>query len=261
MINRICVLVILLFPFSVYAQDTILLTNGKVKEGKMLFRDNNWIYYGIKERQTIDESKYAIIENKYKQKREKVKSNTKKDTLTKLFALELIKANEVRDNAKVKFNRLIRARTDNIFSIIHPDGKEEIIYSPDTLGFLVLDVVEPELDLSVDEMRKYIYGCQDGMNVNQDKARNISGVVGGVGAGFGAFFGPIAPSVYIIILGASKQRPDENLVAHPELVFDENYLEGYKKSARKQKIIAATQGGLIGLSFGMFAYQIIFRNL
>ena len=86
MINRICVLVILLFPFSVYAQDTILLTNGKVKEGKMLFRDNNWIYYGIKERQTIDESKYAIIENKYKQKREKVKSYFK-ETLPKNLSI------------------------------------------------------------------------------------------------------------------------------------------------------------------------------
>jgi len=153
-----------------------------------------------------------------------------------------------------------RFRKENVFSITYLDGREEIIYSPDTLGFLVTDVVEPEIDYTVEEMRRYIYGRQDGMAQNGDKARNISLMVGTVGAGLGAFFGPIAPSVYILVLGTTKQRPDEKSVAHPEFIFDENYLEGYKKSARRKKIIAAAEGGLIGLGVGILYYQTVFRG-
>lgn len=151
-------------------------------------------------------------------------------------------------------------RKENIFSITRLDGKEEIIYNPDTLGFLVLDVVEPELDYTVEEMRRYIYGRQDGMKVKSLAPALISGSVGLVGAGLGAFFGPIAPSVYIIILGVKKQKPDDRLVDHPEYVFDEAYLDGYHKSARKKKIIAAAEGGLVGLAAGILVYQTAFRG-
>ncbi len=258
--NRLCVLVLLLFPAFVFGQDKMLFTNGIEKEGYVLYRDNNRIYYGKKKRQTIDESKFAIIENKYKQKREKVNSDTRKDTLEKYFALELIKANEVRDNAKVKFKTLARVRTDNVFSITHADGKEEIIYSPDTLGFLITDVVEPEVDYTVEEMRRYIAGAQDGMHVKKTTVLLTSAGISTVGAGLGAFFGPIAPATYIIVLGTTKQKPDETKVTHPEYIQDEAYLQGYKKAARKRKIIAAAEGGLIGLSIGITAYWAVFRG-
>ncbi len=260
MISRICVLVFLLFPVFVSAQDKILLTNGKVKEGKMLFRNNNSIFYGKNPRQKVDESKFVVIESKYQQKREKVNSDTKKDTLDKFFALELIKANEVRDKAKVRFKTLIRLRTDNVFSVTHPDGKEELIYSPDTLGFLVTDVVEPEVDYTVDEMRRYIYGAQDGMKVKKTAVLLTSVGISTIGSGLGAFFGPIAPATYIIVLGTTKQKPNEAKVSHPEYIQDEAYLQGYKKAARKRKIIAAAEGGLIGLSIGITAYWAIFRG-
>lgn len=151
-------------------------------------------------------------------------------------------------------------RKENVFSITYLDGREEIIYSPDTLGFLVTDVVEPEIDLSVEEMRRYIYGRQDGMKAKKTTALLTSAGISTVGSGLGAFFGPIAPATYIIVLGTTKQKPDETKIAHPEYILDENYLEGYKKSARKRKIIAAAEGGLIGLAVGIPVYWAIFRG-
>jgi hypothetical protein len=151
-------------------------------------------------------------------------------------------------------------RKENVFSITYLDGREEIIYNPDTLGFLVLDVVEPEVDYTVEEMRRYIYGRQDGMKVKKTAALLTSAGISFVGSGLGAFFGPVAPATYIIVLGTTKQTPNESLVSHPELVFDEAYLEGYKKSARKRKIIGAAEGGLIGLSLGIVTYWAVFRG-
>lgn len=156
--------------------------------------------------------------------------------------------------------RVKRFRKENVFSITYLDGREQIIYSPDTLGFLVLDAVEPELDLTVEEMRRYILGRQDGMKVKKTAALLTSAGISLVGGGLGAFYGPVAPATYILVLGTTKQKPNEEFVTHPELIFDENYLEGYKKSARKRKIIGAAEGGLIGLGLGITAYWAIFRG-
>jgi len=260
MMKELFVLAFLLFPAFGFGQDKVLLTNGKEKAGYILYQDNNNIYYGVNPKEKVDEEKLSLIENNYKKLREKIDTNKRKSTLQKSIALQQLKKKEVTAKANVKFKTLKSVVKDNVFSITHADGKEEIIYSPDTLGFLVLDVVEPEIDYTVEEMRRYIYGRQDGMKVKSLTPALISGGVGLVGAGLGAFFGPIAPSTYIVILSATKQKPDEKSVGHPEFVFDEAYLDGYRKSAKKKKIIAATEGGLVGLAVGILAYQTIFRG-
>lgn len=153
-----------------------------------------------------------------------------------------------------------RFRKENVFSITYLDGKEEIIYNPDTLGFLVTDVVEPEVDYTVEEMRRYIAGAQDGRKVKKAAALLTSAGISTVGSGLGAFFGPIAPATYIIVLGTTKQKPNETKVAHPEYILDEAYLAGYSKAARKRKIVAAAEGGLIGLGVGIPLYWAVFRG-
>ncbi len=153
-----------------------------------------------------------------------------------------------------------RFRKENVFSITYLDGKEEIIYNPDTLGFLVTDVVEPEVDYTVEEMRRYIAGAQDGRKVKKTAALLTSAGISTVGSGLGAFYGPIAPATYIIVLGTTKQKPNEAKVAHPEYILDEAYLAGYSKAARKRKIIAAAEGGLIGLAVGIPLYWAVFRG-
>ncbi len=253
-------LLLFLFPVIVSAQDKVLFTNGIIKEGYILYQDNNWIYYGIKPRTKVNEEKLNRIENNYKTENEKVEADVKRTPVQKAAAINKVKINKVRSEAKVKYIKLERRAVDNVFSITHPDGKEEIIYSPDTLGFLVMDVVEPELDLTVDEMRRYIYGRQDGMKAKKTAVLLTSAGISFIGSGLGAFYGPIAPATYIIVLGTTRQKPNEKLVSHPEFIFDENYLEGYKKSARKRKIIAAAEGGLMGLAVGIVAYQTVFRG-
>lgn len=260
MIRKISALILLLLPSLVFSQDKILFTNGVQKEGSILYRDNKWIYYGAKPRTKINEEKLTVIENLYKQKREKIDSNEKMNTLQKSIAQQLLKRNEVRARAKVQYSLLVRVSKDNLFSVTHPDGEEEIIYSPDTLGFLVTDVVEPEKDYSVEEMRKYILGAQDGKKVKKSAALWTSAGISTIGAGLGAFFGPIAPATYIIVLGSTKQKPDETKVTHPEYIFDDAYLDGYRKAAKKRKIIAAAEGGLIGLGIGIVSYWTIFRG-
>ncbi len=248
------------FPFSLFAQDTILFTNGIEKTGYLLYKDNNWIYYGAKPKQSFSESDITQIEADYKKKLDEIELNSKMDAIEKAAAREFAKRDEVRGKAKIKYKVLVRKSTENVFSITHADGKEELIYSPDTLGFLVTDAVEPELDLSVEEMRRYIYGRQDGMKVKKTGILFTSAGISTIGSGLGAFFGPIAPATYIIVLGTTKQKPKANLVSHPELIDDENYMEGYKKSARKRKIIAAAEGGLIGLGIGIPLYWAVFRG-
>lgn len=247
-------------PISVFAQDTILFTNGVEKQGYLLYKDNNWVYYGMKPKKSFNESEITEVETNYKQKLEEIEQNTKLDALGKATARDFAKRDEIRSKAKVKYKAMVRKATDNVFSIIHADGREEIIYSPDTLGFLVMDVVEPELDLSVEEMRRYIAGRQDGMRVKKTGILLASAGISVIGSGLGAFYGPIAPATYIIVLGATRQKPKPNQVLHPEYMQDENYLEGFKKSARKRKIIAAAEGGLIGLAIGIPIYWAAFRG-
>ncbi|MGE0636407.1 MAG: hypothetical protein AB7G44_12550 [Bacteroidia bacterium] len=260
MIKHFCIFFFLLLPALGFGQDKVLFTNGKEKAGFVLYQDNNSIYYGTKPKKKINEEKLTLIENRFKQLQEKINNNDQKDALQKSITLQLLKKKEVTAKANVKFRALKRVVKDNVFSITHADGKEEIIYNPDTLGFLVTDVVEPEVDYTVEEMRRYIYGAQDGMKVKKAAALWTSAGISTVGSGLGAFFGPVAPATYIIVLGTTRQKPDETKVAHPEYILDEAYLAGYSKAARKRKIIAAAEGGLIGLSVGIVAYWATFRG-
>lgn len=174
--------------------------------------------------------------------------------------IEQLNKLESKTIASIKYKSIATERKENVFSIIHADGKEEIIYSPDTLGFLVTDVVEPEVDYTVEEMRRYIYGAQDGKKVKKAAALWTSAGISTIGSGLGAFYGPIAPATYILVLGTTRQKPNERLVSHPEYIQDEAYLAGYSKAARKRKIIAAAEGGLIGLAIGIPIYWAAFRG-
>ncbi len=260
MMKELSVLILLFLPAFLFAQDRVLFTNGKEKTGYILYQDNNSIYYGAKPKKKVNEEKLTVLENQFKELQEKIDTNTKKDAFQKSIALQLLKKKEVTAKAKVKYQTLKRVMKENVFSITHSDGKEEIIYSPDTLGFLVTDVVEPEVDYTVEEMRRYIYGAQDGKKVKKTAVLLTSAGISTIGSGLGAFYGPIAPATYILVLGTTKQKPNESLVSHPEYIQDEAYLQGYKKAARKRKIIAAAEGGLIGLSIGIVAYWAAFRG-
>lgn len=202
-----------------------------------------------KEIETSEKEKSADL--KLKQQYLIIKKSKKLEQLNKLKSKTI---------ASVNYKSIATERRENIFSITHADGKEEIIYSPDTLGFLVTDVVEPEVDYTVEEMRRYIAGAQDGRKVKKTAALLTSAGISTVGSGLGAFFGPIAPATYIIVLGTTKQKPNEAKVAHPEYILDEAYLAGYSKAARKRKIIAAAEGGLIGLAVGIPLYWAVFRG-
>ena len=238
----------------------LLFTNGVEKAGYLLYKDNNWVYYGAKPKKFFNEEGITVFESAYQKKLEEIEANTKMDAIDKAAAREFARRDVVRKKAKVKYKVLVRKSTDNVFSITHADGKEEIIYSPDTLGFLVTDVVEPEVDYTVEEMRRYIYGAQDGKKVKKAAALWTSAGISTIGSGLGAFYGPIAPATYILVLGTTRQKPNERLVSHPEYIQDEAYLAGYSKAARKRKIIAAAEGGLIGLAIGIPIYWAAFRG-
>ncbi len=260
MIKHFSILLFLLLPVFGFGQDKVLFTNGKERTGYVLYQDNNSIYYGKKQKKEVDEEKLTLIENSFKQLQEKINTNDQKDAFQKSIALQQLKKKEVTAKAHVKYSTLKRVAKENIFSITHADGKEEIIYSPDTLGFLVTDVVEPEVDYTVEEMRRYIYGAQDGKKVKKAAALWTSAGISTIGSGLGAFYGPIAPATYILVLGTTRQKPNERLVSHPEYIQDEAYLAGYSKAARKRKIIAAAEGGLIGLAVGIPLYWAVFRG-
>ncbi len=125
----------------------------------------------------------------------------------------------------------------DVFSVTYGEtGEEVIVYSPDTLGLFVIDSLSPDLEYSVSEMRRYLQGRTDGKNHKAPLA-TVGGIaVGGVGAFLGAFYGPLLPAAYVLIVSATQPRVNEDIVNDKKLIGDEAYEDGYIKSARRKKI-------------------------
>lgn len=276
----------LIWAVSTHAQDKLLLTNGKIKNlhGEVVLTDVNEVrFQRFEERdrelaaiRKIDptfkghiwelyqpEKTGASAEMRFSEEiKEKMESLTEEEfeAWKKKRYLEL-KEQEVAgtfgDSKKVK--QLIRrysrkVRSEQVFSVLKQDGSEIVVYAPDTLGLLTVDV-EEELDYNVTEMRAYIKGRQDG---RKHHLRDI-----GIGAGMGyvaglagtaygqAFYTPIVPAVALVIMGVTGAKIKPELLQSWTGTQLDAYRDGYIRSARGRKMLGFAVGSVVGLGLGI----------
>jgi len=277
-----------LFYFFVFlgnysiAQSDLLLTNGKVKKVFVYSIDYFHVRYASSEKKGINRSALDAqindIEKKFTEQLYRVDTRfksrlasfqetkpIKEDEETYITNLKVKQAvieeslrrkKEVRI-AKLRFSGLAKIRKELVFSVT-TEGVEQVVYSPDTLGFLDSSKVEVEYNTS--EMRRYIKGEQDGRKIKSfwSSAGGLAlGAAGGIG---GAFWGPIIPATYVVLVAVKKKNKRiERQVPKPELLDDEAYMDGFNKTAKRRKVANATYGSLVGLATGIGSYLYFFR--
>ena len=113
----------------------------------------------------------------------------------------------------------------NVFAITDSEGIENIIYQPGK---------NPADSLSLEEMRSYVFGINDGFEMHEVPWALAGGIIGGIPL-------PITVAPYWALVAFVKPNPEKFII--PE-EYSENpwYLEGYKRGA-KQKIV---RNSLIG---------------
>ena len=289
---RWILLLLFLVPLQMRAQDVLLLTNGKYRniKGKVLGSDYDRVVYQTpaqakreqayleKKGQTVEEfnaeesARTASAKERIVQKRKEMEAQIvtkmeelsaedftkwKNDQLLKLAEAEASVGTRKERRSKRRFTKIISR--ERVFSIVHPDSTETVVYSADTLGFLADG--DAEVEWGVEDMRKYIQGRQDGRRhpVGFDAA--LGAGIGTLGAFFGAFWGPSVPAGYVLIssianvkVKARAKNIDPDLITHPA------YLDGYERSARNRKTMTFVQGAVAGLGFGFIMYQGVFRQ-
>jgi hypothetical protein len=137
-----------------------------------------------------------------------------------------------------------------LFSIVYSDGKEEIIFTPDSTI----------TDLNVPQMKDYVKGEQDCRKYYKPKLATIGGlIVGGCAGYLGVFYGPVLPAIYATIVTASPPPDVANKpYADKTLINNDYYAYGFETMGRKKKLKNAILGG--GISFAVSVSTFIFLN-
>lgn len=147
----------------------------------------------------------------------------------------------------VKGEKLKKRKVDRyrVFSLTGSDGKEQIMYEPDTA-----------IDLPVEQMRIFIQGEQAAKLYYNKPGNVIGGIVSGVAGSYFTFYGLPVPLLYATISGriAPKVRLPADAI-YPEQKTDA-FREGYQRKAKDIKTKQTLISGLIG-----FALSVTFLSL
>lgn len=223
-------------------KDKILLNNAKVVEGYVVNIGAYEVRYRNERLQKkADKAEWdkhidaetKRLEAEFEEAVKGLNPDMFKDDKDRVDDLRYVKAKKIEDLIE-KYSK--RKYVQDVFSVTYGEtGQEEVVYSPDTLGLLVIDTLEPDLEYTVAEMRRYLQGRTDGKNHKAPWATVGGGAIGIVGS-FAGFYGPLVPTVYLVIVSATQPRIREEYVSNPHLIGDEAYEDGYVKSARRKKI-------------------------
>jgi hypothetical protein len=135
-----------------------------------------------------------------------------------------------------------------IFSITYADGKEVIFYRQDSTE---------GNELSVDEMRSYVYGERDALRNYKAPLAFWGGVVAGAAGGVGAtavglgVLSPVIPGFYTIANGSRFVTVSKKNVSNADYLKDQNFLHGYERTARSIRVNNSLIGGAIGIVAGL----------
>ncbi len=144
-----------------------------------------------------------------------------------------------------------RLFTDKVFSVKYADGKEKIIYNPDTsMG-----------ELAVERQRMFINGTREAREKYSEFTAYIIGFgFGVVGPWLGGISFPVltpfppATGVFISSLMSPKMT---NQPVDKKYFNNEEFLMGYQKKARGIKTRHALFGALTGIAAGLYMFNIV----
>jgi hypothetical protein len=154
--------------------------------------------------------------------------------------------------AKPGKRRLKYIERDKAYSIRGTNKEEQIIY--------IIDTLEGNY-VSAWDMKYYIEGQLDALHGYKGKANKIaaSGVVfGASGSVLGLFYGPIAPTLYIIFQSTKKVRAKPKHNFNADKVQDDMYVLGYNTMARRMTMKKLYWSTLSGYAIGLVTYTILF---
>ena len=282
---------LMLQNFLATAQDTLLFTNGRYKnlKGLVLHFDQTELIWqsvaqferekkylerkGLSLNEFVDQQKgrqqvgdtaaiRAKFEREIRDKLEKLSPNEfeqwKSAELVKMKERQVLAemGRKRRTTNKRRFTH--RISSTQVFSVIHADGTETVVYSPDTMGFLAVDTT-PDLDYGIREMRYYIKGQQDGRRHRTNIDAEVGFLTGVLSAGLGNFYGPIGPGVGMGVEALLPVKIQDKACSNPDLKDNEAYYDGYVQAAKRKKILNYGLGGLLGLGFGFLLYSGLFQ--
>jgi hypothetical protein len=183
-----------------------------------------------------------------------IKALEQEAVLDSTVQAQLVDADYERKQGRIRNRFSKRVARQLVFSVLREDGTEEVVYSADTLGFLMDGTTEVEYGVA--DMRLYIKGRQDG------RKHSFHDVYIGAGVGLGSgllftytldmFYAPITPAICIaVIAGLNNFKPNPKLELTKNLLESDPYMDGYIRSAKGRKIFAFTMGAIGGLGVGI----------
>lgn len=138
---------------------------------------------------------------------------------------------------------------ERVFSYTTPASGEKVLYSYDTLVGNYF---------TIDEMRYFIRGEQDGRKGFKARPAFYSNLVIGAAGGItGSFFFPIPAFTFAILVGIPKVKINKNTVRRQEDLNHIPYVMGYERMARRNRKIQALIGGGIGIVAGLGTFLIL----
>jgi len=138
-----------------------------------------------------------------------------------------------------------KTNPDNIFSVTDNTGCENMFYVPDSAK---------EGNVSTENMRFYVLGQHDALNINREGFIWAGGFgLGTVAPVFLGFYGPLASALYITGVGI---YPVDNIEVKSNSPFakDDFYVEGYRSKIQEKRMKKSLTSSGIGLVLGFIIY-------
>jgi hypothetical protein len=139
----------------------------------------------------------------------------------------------------------------DVFSLISPNGNELVMYRQDT---------NAGNNLSVDQMRNYIYGEQDARKNYHAPLMAVAGLIAGAGGGFVGFYGLMVPPLATALLCIKSPKVKAKNVSKPELITNDYYTTGFQSIAVRKKVKNGMIGGLLGFALTSATITIMKSN-
>lgn len=162
--------------------------------------------------------------------------------------------NIIRYRSARKPSKILKLGEKEIFSVKR-GSTETIYYSPDLNDSISAD------NYSVEEMRYFILGIQDGKKEKFKTGSFVSNLLIGAGAGItGHFLSPVVPFVSTAIFTIRKPKINQYNVSNNEYLNHATYERGYKQEAARKKKAQTLLGGGIGFIIGLTTSYILSAN-
>jgi hypothetical protein len=160
----------------------------------------------------------------------------------------------IRYRSAKKPSRILKLGEKEIFSIKN-DSVETIYYAQDPNDSISAD------NYTVEEMRYFMLGIQDGKKSKFNTVPFISNILIGAGAGLtGHFLSPLIPFVSTAIFSIPKPKVNQDYVSNMEYLKQATYEKGFKQEAYRKKKVHTLLGGGIGFLVGITTTFILQAN-